>query len=164
VSYVAISEQRRAEMSVLFQVPATDIALVPNGIDPTSYIPASPEMARLREQLRWDERDWVLLAPVRVTRRKNLELGIDVIAAMKAMGASPLLVITGPLGPHNMRSGEYMDELLSRRAIKGVQDEVVFLALEGGDQGEDGQAGGLEVSDALMVELYWWADALLVPS
>jgi glycosyltransferase involved in cell wall biosynthesis len=164
VNYVAISERRRVELSGLFRVPLTDIALVPNGIDPTSYVPTSPAMARVRDLLRWDDRDWVLLAPLRVTRRKNLELGIDVIAAMKGMGASPLLVITGPLGPHNVRSGEYMDELLHRREAKGVKDEVVFLALEGGPAGEDGEREGLEVSDALMVELYWWADALFVPS
>ncbi|MFL5735372.1 MAG: glycosyltransferase, partial [Chloroflexia bacterium] len=132
--------------------------LVPNGIDPTTYIPTSPEMAAMREHLRWDDRDPVFLAPVRVTRRKNLERGIDVIAAMKDMGATPLLVVTGPLGPHNVRSGEYLDELLSRREERGVRDEVAFLALEGSP------TGGVEVSDALMTELYWWADALLMPS
>jgi glycosyltransferase involved in cell wall biosynthesis len=158
VTYVAISERRRAEMAALFRMSLTDIALVPNGIDATSYIPTSPEMASIRLHLRWDDRDRVFLAPVRVTRRKNLELGIDIIAAMKDMGASPLLVVTGPLGPHNVRSGEYMDELLARREERGVRDEVAFLALEGGPD------GGVEVSDALMTELYWWADALLMPS
>jgi glycosyltransferase involved in cell wall biosynthesis len=158
VTYVAISQGRRAEMSELFGIPATGIALIPNGIDPTLYIPTSSEMAGIRDRLRWDDRDWVLLAPVRVTRRKNLELGIDIVAAMRHNGLSPLFVVTGPLGPHNVRSGEYLDELLSRRAEKGVENEVAFLAFEGGP------AGGLEVSDALMAELYWWADAMLLPS
>ena len=40
----------------------------------------------------------------------------------------------------------------------GVEDEVVFLALEGEE------SAGIEVSDAFMRELYWWADALLMPS
>ena len=55
VNYVAISERRRVELSGLFRVPLTGIALVPNGIDPASYIPTSPAMARLRGLLRWDE-------------------------------------------------------------------------------------------------------------
>src|SRR5262249_51544545 len=45
-----------------------------------------------------------------------------------------------------------------RRSDKDVEQEVVFLAIEGTDD------GGLEVSDALMAELYWWADALIMPS
>lgn len=158
VTYVAISEQRRAEMAKLFRLPLSDITLVPNGIDPEAFIPTSPAMALLRKQLRWDERDCVLLAPVRITRRKNLELGIDVVAAMRDMGACPLFIVTGPPGPHNVRSTEYLDELIARRERHGVENEVVFLAVEGSD------GAGLEVSDALMAELYWWADGLLMPS
>jgi glycosyltransferase involved in cell wall biosynthesis len=115
-------------------------------------------MDALRRQLRWDERDVVLLAPVRITRRKNLELAIEVTAALRQMGVWPLLVVTGPPGPHNVRSSEYLGELLQRRKELGVEHEVVFLAVEGND------GMGLEVSDEGMAELYWWADALLMPS
>jgi glycosyltransferase involved in cell wall biosynthesis len=157
VTYVAISERRRQELATLFQVPPEEIALVPNGIDPTLYIPSSPETELLRTRLEWDKRDWVFLAPVRVTRRKNLELAINIIAAMRDMGTRPLLMVTGPPGPHNVRSHEYMHELLDLRAGRGVEDEVVFLALED-------RAGIGAVSDDLMARLYWWADAALIPS
>lgn len=158
ITYVAISEQRREEMAHLFRVPLADITLVPNGIDPATFIPASPEMRKITAQISWEERDWVFLAPVRITRRKNLELGIEIIAAMRDLGIRPLLVVTGPPGPHNVRSHEYLDELTQRRKELGVEGEVIFLAVEG-DEGR-----GLDVSDELMVELYWWADALLMPS
>jgi glycosyltransferase involved in cell wall biosynthesis len=39
VHYVAISERRLAEMVKLFRVPAEEITLVPNGIDPAAFIP-----------------------------------------------------------------------------------------------------------------------------
>lgn len=158
VTYVAISEQRRSEMAHLFGIPRESVTLVPNGIDPETFIPCSPRMSFLRQQLGWDGRDWVLLAPVRVTRRKNLGLALEITAALRAAGCKPLLVITGPPGPHNARSGEYMDELLALRASLDMHDEVVFLALEG-DEG-----GPLQVSDSLVNELYWWSDALLMPS
>lgn len=159
VTYVAISERRREEMATLFRVPLSDIVLVPNGIDPSVYIPDSPQMAALRKQLRWNERDWVLLTPVRITRRKNLELGISVAASMRAMGMKPLVVVTGPPGPHNVRSNEYLDELLHRRKEMQVEHEVAFLTLERG-----GGGSSIEVSDALMAQLYWWSDALFMPS
>lgn len=159
VTYVAISERRREEMAMLFRMNPNDIILVPNGVDPSAYIPDSPEMGSLRKQLRWDERDWVLLTPVRITRRKNIELAIDVAASMKTMGIKPLVIVTGPPGPHNVHSNEYRDELLRQRERTETQNEVVFLALEGGETGD-----GIEVSDAMMSELYWWSDALFMPS
>lgn len=158
VLYVAISEQRRAEMSALFDVSLESIHLVPNGIDPASLLPISPQMAELRSHLDLDRRDCVLLAPVRVTRRKNLRLALEITAALKAQAMRPLLVITGPPGPHNVRSDEYLNELLVQRKELGLESEAVFLALEGTREGQ------LEVSDALMNELYWWSDALLVTS
>ncbi|HUP28121.1 MAG TPA: glycosyltransferase family 4 protein [Chloroflexia bacterium] len=158
VTYVAISEQRRQEMALLFGVRGAEIVLVPNGIDPEAFMPASPGMSALRERLGWNERDWVFLAPVRVTRRKNLELAIDIIGAIRALGQRPLLVITGPPGPHNTRSSVYLEELLARRSSLMLEEEVLFLAVEGAG------GGPLEVSDAMMAELYWWSDALLMTS
>ena len=140
-------------------VPADSITLVPNGIDPEVFLPSSPQMDRIRETLRWDERDWVFLAPLRITRRKNLELGLEIVAALRKMGTRPLLVVTGPPGPHNVRSDEYFQELLDRRRALGIEDDAAFLA-----QLETPEGGIFRVSDELMVELYWWADALLMPS
>ena len=158
VRYVAISEQRRSEMATLFRVPASEIDLVPNGIDVSAYLPSSPVVRELGDRLNWYERDWVLLAPVRITRRKNLELAIEVTSAMRDMGVCPLLVVTGPPGPHNVRSDIYLRELLEKRAALGLEGEVAFLALEG----SHGKA--LELSDLEVAQLYWWADALLLPS
>jgi glycogen synthase len=51
-----------------------------------------------------------------------------------------------------------MRELIELRAELGLEREVAFLAL-------DGNAGvPLQVSDALMNELYWWSDALIMTS
>ena len=69
-----------------------------------------------------------------------------------------MLVITGPPGPHNVRSNEYLEELLQRRRDLGLEQDVVFLALEGGE------SGGIDVTDQFMPQLYWWSDALLLPS
>lgn len=158
VHYVAISDQRREEMAALFDVSKRNIELVPNGIDPDIFTPSSLQMTQLRARLRWNARDWVFLAPVRVTRRKNLKLAIDITAAVRDVGHKPLLVITGPPGPHNVHSNTYLDELIARREALGLEDEVLFLAVEG-DNGEP-----LDVSDALMAELFWWSDALLITS
>ncbi len=158
VTYVAVSEQRRQEMAALFGVQAASIEVVPNGIDPAVFLPTSADMLALQKEVRWAERDWVFLAPVRITRRKNLELGIEIMACLRDLGHRPLLLVTGPPGPHNVRSGEYLHELLARRSALGLDGEVIFLAVEGGG------GRGMQVSDALLDQLYWWCDALLITS
>lgn len=158
VTYVAISEQRRSEMAHLFNLPRAVVTLVPNGIDPEAFLPSSPQMSAIRAQLGWDSRDWVFLAPVRVTRRKNLGLALEIMAALRDEGGRPLLIITGPPGPHNPRSGEYLDELVRLRSDLDLEGNAVFLALEG-DHGN-----AMDVSDDLVNELYWWSDALLLTS
>jgi glycosyltransferase involved in cell wall biosynthesis len=153
VTYVAVSGQRQKEMARLFDVDAGEISLVPNGIDPEAFLLSSLQMSAIRQRLRWSERDWVFLTPVRITRRKNIELALEVTAAIRDHGHNPLLVVTGPPGPHNERSGEYVRELLARRESLDLLDNVSFLGLE-----------EAEVSDALMIELYRWADGLLLTS
>jgi glycosyltransferase involved in cell wall biosynthesis len=155
VTYVAISAARRRELADLFGWPVDQVQSVPNGIDPARFLGAGPDMRQVLHHLDWMARDVVLLAPVRMTRRKNLELALAVTAAIKAAGARPLLVITGPPGPHNPRQ-DYAEELHAARQALGLESDVCFLSqmpwLPGG------------VNDDLMVDLYRWADALLFPS
>jgi glycosyltransferase involved in cell wall biosynthesis len=155
MTYVAISGERQRELAGLFGWPVEQVRRVPNGIDPARFLSTSAEMVDLLERLAWLEHDPVLLAPVRMTRRKHLELAIEAVAALKADGRRPLLLVTGPPGPHNPRQ-DYADFLVAERARLGLEDDVVFLSLV------PWLPGG--VSDALMAELYRWADALLFPS
>ncbi len=155
VTYVAISGERQRDLAALFGWTPAAVQRVPNGIDPARFLGAGAEMALLLDRLRWLEREMVLLAPVRMTRRKNLELAIAVTARLKAAGRRPLLLITGPPGPHNPRQ-DYAEFLAAERQRLDVEDEVSFLSqvawLPGG------------VSDALMADLYRWADLLLFPT
>ncbi|MDQ2810260.1 MAG: glycosyltransferase [Chloroflexota bacterium] len=155
VTYVTISEMRRRELADLFGWQPSAIQCVPNGIDPARFLGSGPAMVQVAQRLDWTARDLVVLAPVRMTRRKNLELALATTAAIKAEGLRPLLVITGPPGPHNPQQ-DYVAELYRERQRLGLAAEVVFLSQV--DWLPDG------VSDELMADLYRWADALLFPS
>lgn len=155
VRYVAISGERQRELAALFGWAPAQVQRVPNGIDPARFLAASPALHALFAGLDWAARDLVLLAPVRMTRRKNLELAIAAVAALKAGGQRPLLLITGPPGPHNPRQ-DYAEFLLDERRRLGLDSEVIFLSLV------PWLPGG--VSDDLMAELYRWADVLLFPT
>jgi len=92
------------------------------------------------------------LLPARVTRRKNIELAIEITAALRELGRAPQLVVMGPLGPHNPANAAYLQELRGLQRARHAEDAVLFLQEHG------------TVDDATRRDLYLLADALLLPS
>src|SRR5262249_3636092 len=103
-------------------------------------------------QFRWSAAEPLMLLPARVTRRKNIEFGIRITAALRARGLSPQLVVMGPLGPHNPANAAYLQELKTLSEQHGVGQSIIFLQEHG------------TVSDAARRDLFLLADLLLFPS
>jgi glycosyltransferase involved in cell wall biosynthesis len=156
VLYVAISGERQQEAARLFGVAPETIPVIPNGIGVDEFLPTTPVVTDVVNRLHWAGRELVLLAPVRMTRRKNLEASIRVVAELGRRGNDPLLVITGPGGPHNTKNVEYVADLQQLSRDLGVADHVAMLSLLPTPDG-----GTLTLDDADTAALYFWADALL---
>jgi glycosyltransferase involved in cell wall biosynthesis len=152
VQYVVVSEARRKELANLLDTAETDIAVVSPGLDAQEFLGVSETTARWVHELRLLDAAPLLLLPARVTRRKNIELAIEITAALRDYGHAPKLVVMGPLGPHNPENVVYLDELRARRRERDVKDRVIFLQEHG------------VVDDAARRDLYLLADALLFPS
>ena len=63
------------------------------------------------------------MLPVRITRRKNIELAIRIMAELQTFFAQPTLVVTGPPGPHNQDNHKYLEELVELRNSLGLDPE-----------------------------------------
>jgi glycosyltransferase involved in cell wall biosynthesis len=166
ITYVAISPQRQQEIVKTFQPPlaAEAVPIIPNGIDFAEFLGISEETQLVIKAAQLDQArnqgGLLLLLPARITRRKNIELGIKVVAALKELGQNPRLIVTGPPGPHNPKNDVYVRELLALREELEVESEVVFLMEKWVDQA--GQPRRL--SDQVINELYRYSDALFFPS
>lgn len=145
--YVVVSHARRHELARLLQYDSSNIAAIPPGIDAAEFFQMTKRSARWMDALHLLDAAPLLLLPARVTRRKNIELGIDIVTALRAQGLSPKFVVMGPLGPHNPANRAYLDELKMR-----ASGDIVFLQEHGA------------VDDAERRDLYAIADALLFPS
>ena len=106
--------------------------------------------------------DALLLLPARLTRRKNVEMALHILAALRAQIARPAfpgarldarLVVTGPPGPHNPANAAYLQSLLDLRRELGLQGAAHML-----------YERGITPDDGTMADLYQLADALLFPS
>jgi len=151
---VTISETRRLEMAGLLRIPPDSIHVVPNGVEVTQFFRLEATTQSLVEQLHLLEASPLLLLPVRITERKNIELAIRTLAVLRSQFPEARLVVTGPLGPHNPANASYFSQLTGLRAELKVEESVAFLA----------ELLPESLPDAVITDLYRLSDALFLPS
>ncbi|MEW5720483.1 MAG: glycosyltransferase family 4 protein, partial [Chloroflexota bacterium] len=78
VKYVVVSEARRKELAELLKIPETEFSVVPPGLDVSEFLGVTPTMAQWTRELHLRDAAPLLLLPARVTRRKNIELAIEI--------------------------------------------------------------------------------------
>jgi hypothetical protein len=103
--------------------------------------------------------DLIALMPCRITRAKNIEYALRVIAALKASGLRPKLVVTGPPDPHSSNSEAYWSELLALRGELELEQDVVFIY-----EGTSLLPGPLTIDAPTVAELFRACDLVLMPS
>jgi glycosyltransferase involved in cell wall biosynthesis len=148
VRYVAISEKAANELSALTGLARSAVTIVPNGVDRVSVLGLSRAGERIATRLGLFEADPLLLLPVRMTRRKRIEIAIDALAELRRTHPRAALVVTGGPGAHNPTNVVYERELAAR-AGPGVH----LLHAE-----------GLRIGARELADLYGLADALVLPS
>lgn len=159
LTYVTVSQARQVELAGLLQIPAEKIRVVYNGVDAGQILGLSAEGQSLAARLGMAGGWPVLLMPVRVTRAKNIELALRVVAEMKAQHRSPRCVVTGPPDPHSPDSLAYYQSLRDLRREMGLEKELRFV-YESGPGGDEAYVVPLE----RVGELYRLADVIFMPS
>lgn len=155
---VVVSELRRDELADLQNIQTERIWVIPNGLDAQRFLKMEDETVDLIERFNLLEAAPLLLLPVRITLRKNIELALRVVEALRSRYPSAVLVVTGPMGPHNPANQAYFQRLLDLRAQLGLGEKgrqgVLFLA--------EHRQGFLP--DEVVSDFYSLADAMLLPS
>lgn len=151
-SHVAVSDVRRREFCKFAGLKDARCAVVPNGVDVPATLGFGRNVAAFSARHRLVGRDLILFHPTRVLARKNLELDIEVVAALRKQGVDAVCVISGARDPHRPESDGYADAvraLIARRKLK----DAVLLA---GDE--------FEPTEDDVRSFYALADALIFPS
>lgn len=151
---VVVSELRRYELAELTGIPLERIRVVPNGLDIPRFLKLESQTIQFLKQLNLLNAEPLLLLPVRITPRKNIELALGVLAALRTELTHAALVVTGPLGPHNPANVNYFNKLRALRADLKVESAAHFLAEHTTEY----------LPDDVIADFYRLADALLMPS
>ena len=159
VCHVTVSEAQKGDLARLYNIPLEQIRVVSPGVDPIEFLRCDEKVAYLIEAWALFEADCVFLLPARITRRKNIQLGLKWLAAVRDLtGWDARLVITGPPGPHNPTNAAYLNTLLALRDELHLDNAVHFVYQA---KGPDEQ---LLLDDAELATLYQVADAMFFPS
>jgi glycosyltransferase involved in cell wall biosynthesis len=151
---ITVSEMRQQELADLFQIDKAEIAVVPNGVDIPAFHKLEKQTREYLKQLELLSAAPVLLLPVRITPRKNIELALRVCANLLPHFPDTKLVVTGPLGPHNPANVNYFDRLKALRNELKLGKVAHFLAEFATDY----------MPDEVIFDFYHLADALFLPS
>ncbi|MCK6539768.1 MAG: glycosyltransferase family 4 protein [Anaerolineales bacterium] len=154
VTQVVVSELRRRELSELLGITNSSIRVIPNGVDIEAFFKLEPQTVEFMERLNLLEAEPLLLLPVRLTPRKNIELALRVLAELRRELPRAMLLVTGPEGPHNPANQAYKKKLFALRDELQLQGAAHFLA----------EVTAEFMPDAVIADFYRLADALFFPS
>ncbi len=128
VTHVVVSEARKQEMVKLTGIDEGMVRVIPAGINQKTLSGLSDEFYQVLTRHHLLSAEPMILMPIRVTRRKNLELALRITAYLKTEFPAVKTVITGPTGAHNPANEQYLRELLELRRLLDLDNQVIFLA------------------------------------
>jgi glycosyltransferase involved in cell wall biosynthesis len=159
VTYVANSDFRRKNLAKLFGVAASRITVVPNPVDLPFWLALSETGRWLHQELRLWDQELVLFTPTRVSRTKNIDLGIDILPELKKLVGKVKLLVTGAPDPHAPESIAQLQGLRRRAKERGVAKDVIFLSTMTSPDGTP-----LTRPREVVRDVYTLVDAVFLPS
>ncbi len=151
---VTVSEMRQEELSDLMKIDKSQIRVIPNGVDVGGFLKLEEQTLGYIKKLDLLQASPLLLLPVRITSRKNIEMALHILAVLRNDWPSAQMVITGPLGPHNPANLQYFEKLSALREELELKNSAHFLA----------ELTNEFIPDEVVSDFYKLADALLFPS
>jgi glycosyltransferase involved in cell wall biosynthesis len=145
IEYVAISETRAREFRELTGTSAD--AVVPNGLDLSTALGLTTEVAGLLAEV--NSQEAILLYPTRVLQRKNLELALQILAALQQLDFPAWLFITGAANGYCPGAQAHFASLKQQASELGVTGRIRWVNEH------------FFVDDAQLRSLYLVSDALL---
>lgn len=153
-THVVDSHLRRREFAALTGLPTSSIIVAPIGVALADFYKLDALTVALLAHTELLHAAPILLLPVRLTRRKNIEFALRMLAALRRRMPNAALVVTGPVGAHNPANVQYQAELAAIRRELGLDNAALLLA-----ELSDGF-----LPDAVIADFYRLADALFLPS
>ncbi|MEA3222938.1 MAG: glycosyltransferase family 4 protein [Thermodesulfobacteriota bacterium] len=158
ICYVCISESRRSDFGRLYGSD-DGLHVIPNGIFPSDFLQLGPMAVRLIKDKGLLDADLIMIQPSRLHPRKNIELSIGVIKAIKKRGINAILLLSAAHDPHEISFVEYYRRLKDLSIQEGVADNIIFMTEYISEDHHH-----LALDRSIIKDLYLISDILFMPS
>ena len=158
---VTLCKTRRRQLAEVYRVRPEEILVIPDGVDVPTFLGICPEIVALWLEFDLIAKDLVLFTPTRVVPKKNIQLGVQVVKALRDLGTDAALLVSGPPSQHvaHPHRTAYYEQMKRLAGELDVQDGVVFLHEVALDDGSL-----LRLTDRMIRQLYFLSDMLFYPS
>jgi glycosyltransferase involved in cell wall biosynthesis len=154
VRQVTVSGPNRQALAGAMGIPLRQITLIQVGVALADFLGLPPRLVSLVDDFHLALAAPILLTPLRITRRKNLELALTTLAELRRNMPHAVLIVTGSVKGQNPLNQEYLDDLLRQSHRLGLDGAALFLA----------DLLAEDLPDEEVPAVYRLADALFLPS
>jgi glycosyltransferase involved in cell wall biosynthesis len=128
VTFVTTTSFRAKQFASLeepYKIPK--MTVIPNGVSVEEYLKIDETTKQLMKRLSLSFNDFIIVTPVRVVPRKNIELALNVVHELSHISGKRRikLLITGPPGV-DPESAAYESKLKEIIKMRRLQDKVIF--------------------------------------
>jgi hypothetical protein len=156
--YAVASLARRAQLAKALRLRASQIAVVPSGIDAAEFLDLTPSVARFALDSGLLKSDAIILTPTRALERSDLSRGLQIVKAMARLRRNARIrwILTSPVDAEDHQSRRVVDRLVAERERMGLRESVTFLS-------QDVDWARPRPADADVRSLHRIADCLFLP-
>jgi mannosylglucosylglycerate synthase len=148
--YVVISETFKSLLTEVMRIDPKHMCVIPNGINVQQFLEIDEHVWEFVQKVRLHDAFPLLLSPVNVLPRKNLEFALDVVAHLRETYPQIRYLISGTVSQHRDTSA-YQTVIQEKVKALGLESHVVFV----------GEHIAGSMSDAQLHDLYTLADGVL---
>lgn len=126
VRYVCISETLKLLLTKVTNLQSEEITVIPNGINIKEFLEIDDDIWEIIEKNNLRARFPIILSPVNIIERKNIEYSLDIAFKLKKFYPNLAYIITGRVSHHKERK-EYYDLLINKIKKDEMEENVLFL-------------------------------------
>jgi glycosyltransferase involved in cell wall biosynthesis len=126
LTYILISESFREPFAKLMGLSDNETVVIPNGIDIRHFLEIDDLIWEIIEKYNLFKSFPLILSPVNIMDRKNLEYCLDIIFYLKKNYPNIKYIITGKPSKHHSTL-EYYDNLKKKIVQLDLKDNVIFF-------------------------------------
>ncbi len=127
VTYITISRFRKKQAVKLLELPPNKIEIIPNGINLTGFLNLHDSTHQFLNRLSAEQISKMILVPVRILPRKNLNRTIDIIGALAARDTNITAVIAGSPDFSDPVSIDYYTTIKEYVKDRQLEKNILFL-------------------------------------